>query len=70
MATATDAEIEVVRQALGVEIGCWPNNMDHKLNVYEELLPVYKAADAVKGTVDLSKVVETSLVDQALKELG
>ena len=70
MATATDAEIEVVRQALGVEIGCWPNNMDHKLSVYEELLPVYKAADAIKGTVDISKVVETSLVDQALKELG
>lgn len=70
MKTATKEEIGVVRQALGVDIGCWPNDMDHKLSVYETLLPVYKAAGAVKGTVDLSKVVETSLVTQALKELG
>ncbi len=70
MQTAGNEEIEVVRQALGVDIGCWPDNMNHKLSVYQELLPVYKAAEAVKGTVDLSKVVETSLVEEALKELG
>lgn len=70
MKVATIEEIEVVRHALGVDIGTWPDNMDHKLSVYEELLPVYKSAGAIKGTVDLSKVVDTSLVDQALKELG
>ena len=70
MQEATTEEIGVVRQALGVDIGCWPDNMDHKMSVYEELLPVYKAAGAVKGTVDLSAVVNTELVDAALKELG
>lgn len=70
MKKASDDEIAVVRQALGQDIGCWPDNMDHKMSVYKELLPVYKSAGAVKGTVDLNKVVETSLVAQALKELG
>lgn len=70
MQTAGDEEIEVVRQALGKDIGCWPNNMAHSIDTYKELLPVYKAAGAVKGTVDLSKVVNTEIVGQALKELG
>ena len=69
MQTASDEEIEVVRQVLGKDIGCWPNNMKHSLSVYKELLPVYKSAGAIKGTVDLSKVVETKYIEQALKEL-
>jgi NitT/TauT family transport system substrate-binding protein len=69
MKKASDAEIEVVRQALGKDIGCWPENMKHSLSVYKELLPVYKSAGAVKGTVDISKVVETKYIEQALKEL-
>lgn len=70
MATASDSEIEIVRKALGQDIGCWPDDMNHKLAVYEDLLPVYKSAGAVKGTVDLGSVVDTSLVADALKELG
>ncbi|MXU66039.1 ABC transporter substrate-binding protein [Oceanomicrobium pacificus] len=70
MATATDEEIEVVRQALGVDIGCWPNDMHHELAVYEQLLPVYKAAGAIKGTVDLTQVVDTSLIDEVLADIG
>ncbi len=70
MATATDEEIEVVRKALGEDIGCWLNDMRHSMPDYESLLTVYKAAGAIQGTVDLSQVVETSLVDKALKELS
>jgi NitT/TauT family transport system substrate-binding protein len=69
MKKASDAEIEVVRQALGKDIGCWPKNMNHSVSVYKKLLPVYKSAGAVKGTVDVSKVVETQYLEQALKEL-
>jgi NitT/TauT family transport system substrate-binding protein len=69
MKVASDEEIEVVRQALGKDIGCWPDNMKHTLSVYEELLPVYKSAGGVKGVADLKKVVETKYVEQALKEL-
>jgi len=70
MKDATDAEIEVVRKALGEDIGCWPNDMRHSMDVYKSLVPVYKSAGAIGGTVDLASVVETSLVDKALKELG
>jgi len=70
MAEASDEEIEVVRKALGEDIGCWPDDMKHQRSVYESLIPVYEAAGAVQGTVDLASVVETSLVEQALAELG
>jgi ABC-type nitrate/sulfonate/bicarbonate transport system substrate-binding protein len=69
MKVASDEEIEVVRQALGKDIGCWPDNMKHKLSVYQQLIPVYKSAAAVKGTADVSKVVETGYVEKALKDL-
>lgn len=69
MQEATDDEIEVVRQALGKDIGCWPDDMKHSIAVYEQLVPVYKSADAVQGTVDVSKVVDTELVGNALKSL-
>jgi len=69
MQTAGDEEIETVRKALGKEIGCWPDDMRHSIKVYQDLLPVYKSAGAVKGTVDIEKVVETRYVEQALKEL-
>ncbi|MCJ7680147.1 MAG: ABC transporter substrate-binding protein, partial [Candidatus Aminicenantes bacterium] len=69
MATASDAEIEVVRQALGKNIGCWPDNMNHSLSVYKDLLTVYKSAGAIQGTVDIEKVVETKYLEQALQEL-
>jgi NitT/TauT family transport system substrate-binding protein len=70
MKEATTEEIAVVRTALGEDIGTWPDNMKHELAVYEELMPVYMAAGAVKGTVKLDQVVDTSLVEKALKELG
>lgn len=70
MAGQSDEEIEVVRKALGEDIGCWPNDMRHSMSVYESLVPVYKAAGAIQGTVDLSKVVDTTVVEKALKDLG
>lgn len=70
MATATDEAIEVVRQALGVDIGTWPDDMAHRLDVYEALLPVYEAAGAVEGTVDLTEVVDTTLLAEVLSEMS
>ena len=69
MPNATDDEIRVTWQALGQDIGTWPADMRHQMSVYEELLPVYKEAGAIQGTVDLSEVVVTGLVDEALAEL-
>lgn len=69
MAGASDEEVEVVRQALGSDIGTWPADMRHNMGVYETLIPVYEAAGAVRGTVDLSKVVDTSLIEEVLEKL-
>jgi hypothetical protein len=33
-------------------------------------MPVFKAAGAVDGTMKVEQVVDTSFVEQALKELG
>ncbi|MCK7616171.1 ABC transporter substrate-binding protein [Roseibium sediminicola] len=70
MKTASAEEIEVVRQALGVDIGCWPDNGGHSKAVYEKLLPVYKSAGAINGSVDLDAVVDTSLVEEVLAEMN
>ncbi len=69
MAEAGDADVEVVRQALGVDIGTWPDDMNHKLAVYEELVPIYQSAGAIKGSVDLNKVVDTALIAEVLAEI-
>lgn len=70
MQKARDAEIEPIRVKLAKEVNAWPLDMRHKAEIYQELLPVYKEADAVKGGVDLGKVVETRYAEQALRELG
>ncbi len=44
--------------------------MNYSLQAFQELLPAYKAAGAIQGTVKVEQVVETRYVTQALKELG
>lgn len=70
MANASLEEIKVVWEALGTDIGCWPTDMKHSLEVYRDLLPVYEQAGAIQGDVNIEQVVVTSLVDEALSELG
>ena len=70
MAKASDAEIEAIRKKLAEEVNAWPKDMNHRVKVYQELLPIYKEAGAVQGTADVTKVVETRYVQQALQELG
>lgn len=69
MASADDETIEMVRSQLAETVNAWPSDMNHRLAVYEELMPIYKAAGAVEGTVNLEEVVDTRFVEQALKEL-
>jgi NitT/TauT family transport system substrate-binding protein len=52
------------------EIKAWPNDMNYSLEAFREVLPAYKAAGAIQGTVKVEQVVETRYVTQALKELG
>jgi NitT/TauT family transport system substrate-binding protein len=55
---------------LAREIKAWPNDMHYSLEAFREVLPAYKAAGAIQGTVKVEQVVETRYVTQALKELG
>jgi hypothetical protein len=52
------------------EIKAWPTDMHYSLEAFREVLPAYKAAGAIQGTVKVEQVVETRYVTQALKELG
>ena len=69
MQKAPDAEIEQFRTTLAYTVKAWPADMRHRIAVYRELLPIYKEAGAINGDIDLDKVVDVSLVAQALKEL-
>lgn len=70
MAEASDEQIEVVRQALGEDIGCWPRDMNFDMAAFEKLVPVYKQLDLLEGEIDLKQAVETRFVEQALDELA
>ena len=66
---ASDESIRPLWEGLSQQIGAWPQDMDLRRDHFEALLPVYKAAGAVEGTVDVQAVVDTSFMQQALDEL-
>jgi len=69
-AKETDGTIRPVWTHLVERLNSWPANMEpFTLDNFKSLLPVYKAADAVQGTVNLDKVIDRSYLDQAVKEL-
>ena len=67
---ATDEQIRPFWQTLSQEIKVWPPDNNFNLETFQELMPTFKAAEAIKGTVKLEQVIDTSYVQQALKELG
>jgi NitT/TauT family transport system substrate-binding protein len=68
---ADDAFLKPVWTTLTTEIKAFPKAMD-ELNpdTFARVLPIYKEADALKGTVDLGKLIDRAYLDQALKELA
>ena len=69
-AEATEEELRPLWRGLAQEIKAWPPSDDFHLETFRELLPIYKAAEAVAGTVKIEQVVDTTYTEQALKELG
>jgi NitT/TauT family transport system substrate-binding protein len=69
-AEATDESLRPLWSGLARDVKAWPPSMELNVEAFRELLPVYKAAEAVAGTVKVEQVVDTSFADQALKELG
>jgi NitT/TauT family transport system substrate-binding protein len=69
MKQAPDAEIRSVRDAM-IQMNCWPTSADFTVAAFDRLLPIYKAAGAVAGTIDLAKVIDPTYAQAALKSLG
>ncbi len=67
---ASADEVRPVWQKLAQEVKAWPPSNGFSSEHFRDLLPVYKAAGAIEGTIKVEQVVDTSYVDQALKELG
>jgi NitT/TauT family transport system substrate-binding protein len=70
MTQAPEEEIRIVWEALAKDVRSWP--VDHVISVklFESLLPVYKAAGAIQGTVDLEKAIEPRFAQEALKSVS
>jgi NitT/TauT family transport system substrate-binding protein len=66
----TNATLQPLWEGLVKDVKAWPGSGDLQVEVFRELLPVYQAAEAVAGSVKVEQVVDTSFMDQALKELG
>jgi len=69
MQKAPDSKIEGIRTTLAQTVKAWPRDMRHRIEIYRELLPIYREAGAISGNIDIDKVVDVTLVPQALKEL-
>lgn len=69
--SADDDFLKPVWQTLTTEIKAFPGDMAPLTpDEFAKLLPVYKEAGALKGTVDLDRVIDRTYLEQALKELG
>lgn len=68
---ADDAFLKPVWQTLTADIKAFPADMQTMTpDEFAKLLPVYKEAGALKGTLKLDGIIDRTYVDQAVKELG
>ncbi len=70
MARQSDDRINEIRIKLVDTVRAWPADMHHSPVIYRELMPIYREAGALAGTVDVDKTADTSVVTEALRELG
>ena len=70
-AKASNEDLRPVWDTLVGKINSWPGAMEpFTVENFKGLLPVYKAADAIQGTVNIEQVIDRSYLEQAVKELG
>jgi NitT/TauT family transport system substrate-binding protein len=67
---AGDDFLKPVWETLTKEIKAFPPNMETlDPGKFAKVIPVYKEAGALKGTVDLDKLIDRTYLEQAIKEL-
>lgn len=70
-AKAPDDTIKPVWDILVKQVNAFPGAMESfTVQNFKDLVPVYKAAEALEGKVDVAKIVDRTYLDQALKEIG
>lgn len=70
-AKTPEETIRPVWDVLRQQVNAWPGAMEtFAVENFKELIPVYKAAEALQGTVNVENVVDRTYLEQALKELG
>lgn len=68
-AEATDESLRWAWEQLANDIGAWPRDGGFKREYFEQLLPTYVAANALRTELDLSTVIDTRFTEKALAEL-
>lgn len=66
----TEEKMRPIWERIRSEIRAWPEDMNVSIEALQNLLPAYKAAGAIAGTVKVEEVVETKYIRQAVAELG
>ncbi|SEP84603.1 NitT/TauT family transport system substrate-binding protein [Faunimonas pinastri] len=67
---ADDTLLKPVWQQLTGEIKAFSDMEQLNPDAFAKIMPVYKQAGALKGTLDLGKVIDRTYLEQALKELA
>ena len=57
-------------ETLSTVVRAWPDDGAFTVRDFVDLMPVFKAAGAIKGTVKIERVIDPTYLNQALKELG
>ncbi|MBR0953580.1 ABC transporter substrate-binding protein [Bradyrhizobium canariense] len=67
---ADDAFLKPVWETLTTEIAAFPDHMQTMTpDEFAKIIPAYKEAGALKGTIDLNKLIDRTYLEQANKEL-
>lgn len=68
---ANDAFLKPVWETFTTQIKAFPDNMQTMTaDEFAKILPIYKEAGALKGTLKLDSIIDRTYVDRAIKELA
>lgn len=68
--TADEKTVKPLWSKLSTEVKAWPDRNIVSAADFKDLLPLYKAAGDITGSLKIEQIVDTSYAEQAMKELG
>jgi ABC-type nitrate/sulfonate/bicarbonate transport system substrate-binding protein len=69
-AQMSDEQLRPVWELLSKTARAWPDDGNFRREQFRELLPAYRSVGAFRKEPDLDRLLDTSITEQALKELG